>query len=160
MGAEYDAAMEWHCRRFDALGRDELYGILQLRVEVFVVEQRCPYQELDGKDQVALHIFASDGKRIVATARVLPPGERDGRDAAWIGRVVTAAAVRGSGVGKELMTRALAAVREHFGDVAVRLNAQKQVSPFYAAFGFTVDGDEFLEDDIPHVPMAREGSTR
>jgi ElaA protein len=145
--------MQWHCRDFAELTLDELYGILALRVEVFILEQRCFYQDLDGLDRQALHVFATDGDRVVAAARIFAPGVRD--EAAVIGRVVTSPSQRKSGLGKQLMTRTLAAVAERWGRVRIRLNAQKYIERFYAGFGFERAGDDFMEDDIPHLPMAR-----
>jgi ElaA protein len=145
--------MEWHCRDFAALELDQLYGILKLRLAVFVIEQRCFYQDLDGLDQQALHVFASDGGEVVAAARVFAPGVRE--ESVVIGRVLTATAQRNTGLGKELMARTLAAIEARWGKVRIRLNAQKYVERFYAGFGFERAGDDFLEDDIPHLPMAR-----
>ena len=151
--------MEWHCREFAQLTLDELYAILKLRIEVFVLEQRCFYQDLDGLDRQALHVFASDGNDVVAAARVFGPGVRE--EAVVIGRVLTAPSLRKSGLGRELMSRTLAAVEARWGDARIRLNAQKCVERFYASFGFVRAGDDFLEDDIPHLPMARpEGRRR
>jgi ElaA protein len=146
--------MEWHCRDFAALELDQLYGILKLRLAVFVIEQRCFYQDLDGLDQQALHVFAVDGNDVVAAARVFAPGVRE--ESAVIGRVLTATALRNSGLGKLLMAHTLAAVEKRWGRVRVRLNAQKYVERFYAGFGFVRAGDDFLEDDIVHLPMAKD----
>ena len=100
--------MEWHCRDFAALQLTELYGILRLRLAVFVIEQRCFYQDLDGLDQQALHVFATDGNEVVAAARVFAPGVREAD--VVIGRVLTAASARQGGLGKELMARTLVAM--------------------------------------------------
>jgi ElaA protein len=145
--------MQWLVREFAALTVDEVYAILRLRSEVFVVEQKCAYQDIDGLDREALHVFAVDGGEVLACARIFAPGVREA--AARIGRVVTAPSLRKSGVGKELMARSLAAIEERWGAVRIRLNAQKYIERFYAGFGFAPDGAEFLEDDILHVPMAR-----
>src|SRR5260370_29635966 len=104
--------MEWHCRDFAALELNQLYGILKLRVSVFVIEQRCFYQDLDGLDQQAVHVFASDGDEVVAAARLFAPGGRE--EAVVIGRGLTAAAQRNSRLGKELMTHALAPVAQRW----------------------------------------------
>jgi ElaA protein len=124
-----------------------LYEILRLRVDVFVVEQECPYPELDGRDlepTARLLWFADDDARILATLRVLHDGD-DRR----IGRVATASSARGRGLAADLMR---SAVDECDGRL-VRLDAQAHLSGWYARFGFVVDGDEFLEDGIPHLPM-------
>lgn len=124
-----------------------LYEILRLRVDVFVVEQECPYPELDGRDlepTARLLWFADDDARVLATLRVLHDGD-DRR----IGRVATASSARGRGLAADLMR---SAVDECDGRL-VRLDAQAHLSGWYARFGFVVDGDEFLEDGIPHLPM-------
>ena len=124
-----------------------LYEILRLRVDVFVVEQECPYPELDGRDlepTARLLWSTDDDARILATLRVLHDGD-DRR----IGRVATASSARGRGLAADLMR---SAVDECDGRL-VRLDAQAHLSDWYARFGFVVDGDEFLEDGIPHLPM-------
>lgn len=129
-----------------------LYEILRLRVDVFVVEQECPYPELDGRDlepTARLLWFADADTRVLATLRVLHDGD-DRR----IGRVATAAAARGRGLAADLMR---AAVAECEGRL-IRLDAQAHLSGWYARFGFVVDGDEFLEDRIPHLPMTLASS--
>jgi ElaA protein len=145
--------MRWELRTFEALTVAELYAILKLRQEVFVVEQKCAYADADGLDVAAMHLFAVDGVEVVASARLFAPGVR--RDEAVIGRVVTAPAVRKSGLGRELMTRATGAIEERHGRVAIWLGAQKYLERFYASFGFVRDGDDYDEDGIPHLPMRR-----
>jgi ElaA protein len=124
-----------------------LYAILRLRVDVFVVEQDCPYPELDGRDlepTTRLLWSADDDGLVTATLRVLHDGD-DRR----IGRVATAAAARGRGLAADLMRAAVASCEGRL----VRLDAQAHLSGWYARFGFVVDGDEFVEDGIPHLPM-------
>jgi ElaA protein len=134
---------------FADLDTRTLYAILRLRVDVFVVEQACAYPELDGRDLEATtaHLWTSDGTGPTAYLRVL----RDG-DAARIGRVCTRADSRGTGLAAELMQAAL----DRFADRPVILDAQAHLARWYARFGFGVDGAEFVEDGIPHVPMRRE----
>jgi len=126
---------------------------LRLRQEVFVVEQHCPYADADGLDPAATHLFARDGEGVVACARLFAPGVR--RAEAVIGRVVTAPSVRKAGVGRELMRRAIAALEERHGSVAIWLGAQKYLERFYGSFGFVRDGDDYDEDGIAHLPMRR-----
>lgn len=140
-------------KEFAALTAAELYAIVKLRQEVFVVEQKCAYLDTDGLDAQATHLWASDGAAPVAYARLFAPGVRAAE--AVIGRVVTAPSVRRSGIGRELMGRAIAAIEERHGAVAIRLGAQKYLQAFYESFGFVRDGDDYLEDDIPHLPMRR-----
>ena len=127
-----------------------LYEILRLRVEVFVVEQRAAYPEIDGRDVEpdALLLWVSDGDGVLGTARLL----RDPDGVARIGRVATAERARGSGVGAALMRRAL----ELRGEGPTVLDAQEHLAGWYGRFGFEVSGASFVEDDIPHVPMRRE----
>jgi ElaA protein len=146
--------MRWELRPFDSLTVAELYAILELRQAVFIVEQKCAYADADGVDPRALHLFAVDGSAaVVACARLFAPGVR--RDEAVIGRVVTAPSVRKSGLGRELMKRAIDAIEERHGRVAIWLGAQKYLEGFYASFGFVRDGDDYDEDGIPHLPMRR-----
>ena len=143
------------CVPFDGLTSQQLYDMLQLRSEVFVVEQDCAYLDLDGQDQHALHVLGLRDDAIVATARILPPGERHPHVS--IGRVVTASTVRGEGAGRALMEAALRATMAHFGEgTRVALSAQSYLLPFYTSLGFKVTSDEYLEDDIPHTDMLRD----
>ena len=147
--------MRWELRDFAALTVDQLYGLLRLRQEVFVVEQKCPYLDADGLDSRATHLFAVDeAGATVACARLFAPGAKDAL-AAVIGRVVTAPSVRKLGLGRELMRRAIDAVETRHGRVAIVLGAQKYLQRFYESFGFVRDGEDYLEDDIPHLPMRR-----
>jgi len=125
-----------------------LYAVLRLRVDVFVVEQECAYAELDGRDLEAgaRMIWAEEDGEVLATVRVLHDGE-DRR----IGRVATAASARGRGIAADLMRRALV----ECGPRRIRLDAQAHLEHWYARFGFAVDGEPFVEDAIPHVPMSR-----
>lgn len=142
--------MIWHERTFDELTRDELYAILALRARVFVVEQRCAYQDVDGLDPRCRHLWATDEGEIVAYLRLIPPGVT--YDEAAIGRVIVAQRMRGTGLGRELMRRGLAAA----GAVPVRLGAQAHLEKFYTDLGFRRVGDVYDEDGIPHIEMLRE----
>ncbi len=136
--------------RFAELDPETLYGILRLRVDVFVVEQKCPYPELDGRDveDGAVHLWISDKDGIVAYLRMLE--EPDG--AVRIGRVAVAPRARGKGLAGRLMLEAI----DRVGDRVSVLDSQTYLADFYARFGFEVIGPEFLEDGIPHVPMRRQ----
>lgn len=132
-----------------------LYRLLWLRVRVFVVEQQAAYPELDGRDieTGTLHLWAEEGDDVVATLRVLVD------EHAWrIGRVATSGSARGRGIAAELMTRAIAACSELDPTEPLVLDAQEHLAGWYARFGFTISGDGFVEDDIPHVPMRRPAS--
>jgi ElaA protein len=145
--------MRWELKNFGALTPGELYSILRLRQEVFIVEQKCAYGDADGLDAGATHLFAVDGGEVVACARLFAPGTQ--RTEAVVGRVVTAASVRRSGLGRVLMQRAIEALVALYGPVAIWLGAQKYVERFYASFGFVRDGEDYEEDGIPHLPMRR-----
>ena len=142
--------MDWYERAFAELSRDELYAILAVRERVFVVEQACPYQEADGLDPQCRHLWATLRGAIVAYLRIVPAGVKYAEVA--IGRVLVAPEMRGTGLGKELMRRALTAA----GAVPVRLSAQAHLDRFYAELGFRAVGDVYDEDGIPHVEMLRD----
>ena len=123
------------------------------RQEVFVVEQTCPYLDADGADARALHLWASDDTTpVLAYLRVFAPAARG---EARIGRVLTTASGRGRGLGRELMRRGIDVVRERFGAVPLRVGAQTYLLRFYGELGFVPEGDEYLEDGIPHIAMVR-----
>ncbi|MGC5170251.1 GNAT family N-acetyltransferase [Microbacterium sp. DT81.1] len=129
-----------------------LYRILWLRVRVFVVEQRAAYEELDGRDiePGALLMWAESDGDVIGTLRILTDAS-----ASRIGRVATSESARGRGVGVELMHRAVAHCIQAHPELPIDLDAQLHLSAWYARFGFAASGDEYVEDDIPHVPMRR-----
>jgi ElaA protein len=146
--------LSFRLRTFDDLTVDELYRILRLRVEVFIVEQDCPYQDVDGRDPQAFHLLGeTPSGELVAYARLLPRGVSY-PEAAAIGRVVTSMAARGTGAGLRLMEEAIERCRERFGDdTPIRLGAQDYAIPFYRRLGFEPVGEGYLEDGIPHTTM-------
>ncbi|TVP81179.1 MAG: GNAT family N-acetyltransferase [Alkalicoccus sp.] len=145
--------MEWHIKKFEALSPEELYRILQIRVEVFVVEQNCPYSEIDGKDKYCWHLYAEENGEILAYARLLPPGIS--YEEAAIGRVLVAGPYRGRGLGKELMTQSLVFLNNKMNYSGIRLQAQEYAEKFYSSFGFQKISAAYLEDNIPHVDMKK-----
>ena len=149
----YHHRVRWRDASFHDLTVDELYAIISLRERVFVVEQDCPFLECDGFDPVSRHVWADDGG-IAAYLRVVPPGTRYAEVS--IGRVVTAPASRGTGLGKELMTRGFACVRDHHGDAPIRIGAQAYLERFYTELGFRRVSDNYDEDGIPHLYMLRD----
>lgn len=157
-------APHWKLAEFAALSTADLYALLALRQAVFVVEQRCPYADADGLDPRAAHLYCVDGEaahggpRVIACARLFAPGVQ-AREAV-IGRVVTAPEVRRSGMGRALMARAIDAVEQRHGPTPIRIGAQKYLERFYSSFGFARDGEDYLEDGIPHLPMLRPAHTR
>ena len=136
---------------FSQLSPDELYGILRLRAEVFVVEQDCPYQDLDDRDRDSYQVWAEDGGGIVGCLRVFM---YDGTYA-QIGRVVTSQKIRGKGWGLETMKVGIEVVKEHFGNAPILIHAQAYATGFYEKVGFRVSSEQFLEDGIPHYEMIR-----
>ncbi len=143
--------MNWTTKPFDQLTVHELYGILQLRAKVFVVEQNCPYQDMDDIDKQSWHLFGiADGKTI-AYARLIP--QHINYPEASIGRVVTDPLVRGKSIGKELMIEAMSKCDQLFNTKKITISAQSYLKKFYNELGFKETGDEYLEDNIPHMKM-------
>ena len=145
--------MKWFYKSYDELNKKELYDILHLRAEVFVIEQDCPYQDVDNKDQKAIHVYAVEGDEMVAYARIFQPG--DYFQEASIGRVVTKSPFRGTGLGQEIMQLSIKYVEENIQPKTLRISAQEYLKNFYSAFGFKQIGDSYLEDGIPHIGMLR-----
>ena len=143
--------MEWYSRSFEELSVSELYEILTLRSEVFVVEQQCVFLDMDHKDQKSLHFMGWNGADLVAYCRILPPGVSYKEPS--IGRVVSSPKYRRSGAGRIMMEKAIAITRQLFGDQPIRIGAQLYLSKFYSSLGFEAQGDVYLEDGIEHVEM-------
>jgi len=146
------APMQTIVKSFRELSVDELYDILLLRARVFVVEQDCVYNDIDGLDKDAIHVFIKEGDDTVGCLRVFKRNE----DTVQIGRVVTSPEKRGTGLGAVLMSEAVKIAKENFPRLKMYLEAQMYAIGFYQKFGFNVASEEFLEDGIPHVVMTRE----
>lgn len=142
----------WNKKAFAALSLDELYKILQLRQEVFILEQACVYSDLDDKDQLSDHLMAWHGDALVAYTRLTPQGISY-PDAMSIGRVVTAAGFRGGGLGAELMRRSIAALYALHGQKAVKIGAQQHLHAFYSRLGFEQTSEPYMDAGIPHIEM-------
>ena len=126
-----------------------------LRAEVFVVEQNCPYQDADGKDLKSYHLMGYDeNHELVVFSRILPAGVS--YKEVSIGRVVSSPKVRGTGAGRALMKQSLSEIEKLFGSVPVRIGAQLYLKAFYESFGFVMEGEEYMEDGIPHIIMLRK----
>jgi ElaA protein len=145
--------LSWVLKKFDELSPHELYAILQLRNEVFALEQNCVYPDMDNKDQSAYHIMAWRNSKLIAYARIIPPGLAYTEPS--IGRVVTSPSARGEGIGKELMVHSLEQVYNIYGKIPVKIGAQVYLTRFYSSFGFQQTSDIYLEDGIEHVEMVR-----
>ena len=138
---------------FKTLSLSELYQILQLRSEVFVVEQNCVYQDIDGKDEKALHLLGMHNGILVAYARLFQPG--DYFDFASIGRVTVKQEYRDKKWGHDLITEAIKGITEHYGTAAITISAQLYLQKFYESHGFVQTSEMYLEDDIPHIEMKK-----
>lgn len=143
--------MNWVLKKFTDLAPRELYAILQLRNEVFVVEQNCVYQDADGKDAEAWHLMGWDGDLLGAYTRILPPGVLYEQPS--IGRVVTSPAIRRTGAGRILMEKSIEACRKLYGQTPIRIGAQLYLKKFYSSLGFVQSSDMYLEDGIEHIEM-------
>ena len=155
-----ETGLTWKAKPWSQLDRDELHALLRLRIDVFVLEQDCPYSELDGKDLRSIHVWASDteeakGGAAACCTRVLAPGVSYKEPS--IGRVATRSDLRGTGLGKDLMHRSLDVCEREWPGEAVRISAQCYLERFYRDLGFVPCGETYLEDGIPHVEMLRPG---
>ena len=146
--------MEFKVKSFSELTTDELYIILQLRSQVFVVEQDCVYQDLDFKDQKALHVIGIKNDKIIAYTRIFKPG--DYFKEASIGRVIVDEKERKFGYGHDLMKASIKAIQEKFNTQEITISAQVYLKKFYESHGFIKLGEAYLEDGIPHIEMLRK----
>ncbi|WP_323844735.1 GNAT family N-acetyltransferase [Microbulbifer magnicolonia] len=158
--------VRWQWLSFAELSSEQLYEILRARQEVFAVEQHCPYQDADGRDQVSRHLAGwhqagmhreSDHPLLLAYLRVVFPGEKYAEPS--IGRVLTTSSARGTGLGRELMRRALRHTQETFPGAPIRISAQQHLEKFYGEFGFVQASEPYDEDGIPHIEMLRPAFT-
>jgi len=141
-------------KSFTELTITELYAILQLRSEVFVVEQDCVYQDIDDKDQKAVHVIGYKNTKVIAYTRIFKSG--DYFKQASIGRVVVKKNERKYGYGHVIMKHSINIINNNFKETIIKISAQKYLKDFYESHGFTLVGEEYLEDGIPHIGMIRE----
>ena len=146
--------LNWVLKPFNELSTTELYAILQLRSEVFVVEQNCVYLDIDGKDKKSLHFMAWQNDQLTAYTRLVPPGISFNE--ASIGRVITSPKYRKLGIGITLMEKSIQHTLQHYATNKIRIGAQLYLKQFYEGFNFVAQGDEFLEDGIPHIEVLLE----
>ncbi len=143
--------MNFKLKTFNELTNTELYNILQERTNVFVVEQNCPYPEVDGKDVQSYHLYKEQNGQIVAYLRILPPGVS--YPELSIGRVLVKKEYRGQRLAHELMARALQFIEDELNETTVKIQAQDYLRNFYSSFGFEAISEVYLDDGIPHVDM-------
>lgn len=143
--------LEWQWCRLGELSAEQVYAVLAARVAIFVVEQNCAYQDLDGLDGDAEHLIVWSGKEVAGYLRVLGPGTRF--DDPSIGRIITTQPFRGSGLGREVVAKGLERTRMRYPGRPIRISAQKYLEKFYRDFGFVTVSEPYLEDGIPHVEM-------
>ncbi len=142
---------QWYT--FSELTLEQLYAVLSLRAEVFVVEQQCPFQDPDGKDPLALHLLGTEQNQLVAYIRLFPPTPI--KNHVVFGRIITAQSIRTKGYGKQLMQEMLVYCQEKFPAMAIKCSAQYRLKYFYENFGFKTEGDIYQEDNVPHISMRK-----
>jgi ElaA protein len=148
---------DWNWAHFDEIAARDLYDCIALRTAVFIVEQDCPYQDTDGIDQVSYHLWTRDSDgRLAAYLRVVPPRVKYAEPS--LGRIITAATSRRTGLGRALVLEGIARVEALYGPCAIRIGAQRYLLRFYESFGFVSTGFEYEEDEIPHTEMLRAGA--
>jgi ElaA protein len=147
-------ALRFVCKHFRDLNLEELYAAMQLRQEVFVVEQDCPYLDADGKDPESWHLMGWQEEQLVAYTRLVPRGISY-KNHVSIGRVVTHRSVRRTGIGKALMQESIQQTEALFPGLPVKMSAQCYLITFYESFGFKTIEEEYLEDGIPHIAMVK-----
>jgi ElaA protein len=145
--------IKWQLKNFETLTNTELYSILKLRSQIFVIEQNCIFQDLDDKDQKAFHLFTQNNDEILAYTRLFAPGAC--YQEASIGRVMVNEKARGTGLGYELMQESINQIQKQFGKTPIKIGAQLYLKKFYENLGFKQISDTYLEDDIPHIYMLK-----
>lgn len=150
--------IQWKVKTFNELSAEELYKILQARTEVFIVEQNCAYQDEDGSDQLAVHLWAEHNGKLLAYCRLFDLGVK--YPEASIGRVLTTENGRGKQLGRQLVSYAVQILENRFTAPAIRISAQDYLLKFYNGFGFEDTGKKYLEDGIPHTEMLRTTASR
>jgi ElaA protein len=143
--------INWQLKPFNQLSATELYQVLRLRSEVFVVEQNCVFLDMDNKDQACWHLLGWKSHLLAASSRLVPPGIA--YDEMSIGRVVSSPQARGEGIGRQLMVESIVQCYKLFGENNIRIGAQLYLENFYKSLGFKTDGEIYIEDGIPHVEM-------
>ncbi|AKA70932.1 GNAT family N-acetyltransferase [Clostridium scatologenes] len=143
--------MNWELKKFKELKVEEIYKILEIRNKVFIVEQQCAYQDCDGKDENAYHLYLQDNDKIIAYLRILKKGVS--YDEISIGRVLVNKNYRGKGISREMMLKAINFIELNLNEKEIKIQAQAYLINFYKSLGFKEVSDEYLEDNIPHIDM-------
>ncbi|NFS08627.1 GNAT family N-acetyltransferase [Clostridium botulinum] len=143
--------MEWKLKKFKELSVEEMYEILRVRDQVFIVEQECPYQDIDSKDKNAYHLIAHDNDAIIAYLRILEKGVS--YDEISIGRVLINKDYRGKGLARKLMLKAIEFIENNMNEKEIKISAQAYLLDFYRSLGFNEVSEIYLEDNIPHIDM-------
>ncbi|WP_434799544.1 GNAT family N-acetyltransferase [Terrisporobacter vanillatitrophus] len=143
--------MNWKIKKFNELNVEEIYKILALRNEVFIVEQECPYLDCDDKDLNSYHLFSEENGEIVAYLRILEKGVS--YDEISIGRVAVKKSYRGKGISRKMMLKAIEFIENNLAEDAIKIQAQSYLLNFYSSLGFKAVSQEYLEDNIPHIDM-------
>lgn len=149
--------MQWKVKRFDELTTEELYTILRLRSEIFVVEQNCIYQDIDNKDVNAFHVLGLRNNKIIAYARIFKAGKYF--DNTSIGRILVQKNQRSFRYGYQLVEKSIEYINKNLKQTAIEISAQTYLIEFYKELGFITKGEEYLEDGIPHIKMIRENNS-
>lgn len=143
--------IEWVKKKWSDISLEELYSVLRLRSEVFVVEQDCVYQDIDNKDQIAIHLLGYINKELIAYSRLFNEGDYFKETS--FGRAIIKKEKRGQGYGDELVKESLKTIKNYYGNKKVKISAQAHLKTFYSKHAFIAKGKEYLEDGIPHVSM-------
>jgi ElaA protein len=143
--------LNWELKKFEELKVEEIYEILKIRNEVFIVEQQCAYQDCDGKDENSYHLYIQDNSKIIAYLRILKKGVS--YDEISIGRVLVHKNYRGKGISREMMLKAINFIELNLNEKEIKIQAQSYLVNFYKSLGFKETSNEYLEDNIPHINM-------
>ena len=143
--------MDWKLRKFSELNVEEIYEILKVRNQVFIVEQNCPYEDCDEKDKNSYHMFLSDKGKVVAYIRI--PEKGVSYDEVSIGRVLVNKDYRGNNFGREIMIKGIEFIEKDLKEKSIRISAQEYLREFYKSLGFKEVSEAYLEDNIPHIEM-------
>lgn len=146
----------WKLQTFQQLSTEDLYKIIKARIDVFVVEQNCPYPDCDDTDQIALHLWAEEDGQVMAYCRIFPEDVKYPETS--IGRVLTTEKGRGRNLGRQMMKYAVEAIENRLRTSEIRISAQDYLIPFYQEFGFLPSDKKYLEDNLPHTEMFRQGA--